>query len=194
MNFEIESRSLCRTIYLYILAKWIYKIHRILFVYHINIWNSVNDIYTQSVAAIFHLRLCFLFTVHVRIWAVNEQYWMKNICLFVCALATGSPFDLSGLCLGGFRLGGVRLGNRVSVGTRQLHKLDAGHKHVHREETVVFRNDDQRVAWPNDAGGEERRRLRDGQRFGGTAEVAQAGQDEALQTEYNILHQGIIST
>lgn len=44
----------------------------------------------------------------------------------------------------GFFVGFYRLG--VFVGSNELHQLNTGNEHVHREEAVVFGDDDQRVA------------------------------------------------
>lgn len=68
----------------------------------------------------------------------------------------------------------------MTVGAQQLHELDAGNEHVHREQAVVLRNDDQRVTRPDHTGGEQRSGLGDGQRLGRAGEIAQAGDDEAL--------------
>lgn len=84
------------------------------------------------------------------------------------------------------RFGRFLLLHGMPVGAQQLHELDAGHEHVHREEAVVFRNDDQRVARPNHAGGKQRGRLRNGQRFGRTAEITQTGDDESLRLGYGM--------
>lgn len=73
-----------------------------------------------------------------------------------------------------------RLGLRMPISAEQLHKLDAGDEHVHREKAVVLRYNDQRIAGPDHACGEQRSRLRHGQRFSRAAQVAKAGNDEAL--------------
>lgn len=53
----------------------------------------------------------------------------------------------------------------------ELVQTSAGHEHINREQAIVFRDDDERVPRPDEAGGGQGYRLGDGKGLHGPSEV-----------------------
>lgn len=149
---------------------------------NISIWRFLGDFLSAVGSTSLHIN-CAISSI-----VKSENGWV--VCMYIIFPKQVCLVCLDRCCRRGFlRLGQCRDFFHLLVeseGTVQLENLSQRHEDVHREEAVVLRDDDQRVARPDDSSRCERCWLTDWQLVSWATEVVQSSNHESLKWKVNI--------